>query len=200
MCSYTLWSKFFEEGGLCLLGRDRNGISEPVCHPSWLHHTAISLLGIWFVKNLFSRNIFTIDSYIQTAKKKHTDKGRSAIAAVNNELQDVTRIMVSNIEDVIHRGEALNSKFLILKKICFFSSGIQSIGSFPPQQEVSRGRSSTESTDCRVQTVCWDWNCEHSLPHIPICILLNWIIPPKRWLNYSRCCLAFCVIKNEFLF
>jgi hypothetical protein len=39
------------------------------------------------------------------------DKGRNAFAAVNNELQDVTRIMVSNIEDVIHRGEALNSFF-----------------------------------------------------------------------------------------
>lgn len=39
------------------------------------------------------------------------DKGRNAFAAVSNELQDVTRIMVSNIEDVIHRGEALNSLF-----------------------------------------------------------------------------------------
>ncbi|KAL7074695.1 hypothetical protein ACQ4LE_006063 [Meloidogyne hapla] len=48
------------------------------------------------------------DTYIQTAKRKHMDKGRNAFAAVNNELQDVTRIMVSNIEDVIHRGEALN--------------------------------------------------------------------------------------------
>ncbi|KAI3415786.1 hypothetical protein GPALN_005370 [Globodera pallida] len=48
------------------------------------------------------------DSYIQNTKRKHLDKGRNAMAAVNNELQDVTRIMVSNIEDVIHRGEALN--------------------------------------------------------------------------------------------
>uniref|UniRef100_A0A183CGL9 Longin domain-containing protein n=1 Tax=Globodera pallida TaxID=36090 RepID=A0A183CGL9_GLOPA len=48
-------------------------------------------------------------SYIQNTKRKHLDKGRNAMAAVNNELQDVTRIMVSNIEDVIHRGEALNS-------------------------------------------------------------------------------------------
>ncbi|KAK6019858.1 hypothetical protein COOONC_02934 [Cooperia oncophora] len=30
------------------------------------------------------------------------------MSAVSNELQDVARIMVSNIEDVIHRGEALN--------------------------------------------------------------------------------------------
>lgn len=48
------------------------------------------------------------DGYIQNAKRKHLDKSRNSIAAVNSELQDVTRIMVSNIEDVIHRGEALN--------------------------------------------------------------------------------------------
>jgi vesicle transport protein SEC22 len=48
------------------------------------------------------------DSYIQQAKRKYTDRNRYAMAAVNNELHDVTRIMVSNIEDVIHRGEALN--------------------------------------------------------------------------------------------
>ncbi|VDM31476.1 unnamed protein product [Toxocara canis] len=30
------------------------------------------------------------------------------MSAVSNELHDVARIMVSNIEDVIHRGEALN--------------------------------------------------------------------------------------------
>ncbi|KAL3124734.1 hypothetical protein niasHT_001571 [Heterodera trifolii] len=48
------------------------------------------------------------DSYIQNIKRKHLDRGRNAMAAVNSELQDVTRIMVSNIEDVIHRGEALN--------------------------------------------------------------------------------------------
>lgn len=35
------------------------------------------------------------------------------MSAVSSELQDVTRIMVSNIEDVIHRGEALNSTFEI---------------------------------------------------------------------------------------
>ena len=50
------------------------------------------------------------ESYIQQAKKKYTDRNRQAMAAVNAELQDVTRIMVSNIEDVLHRGESLNSK------------------------------------------------------------------------------------------
>ncbi|VDN03668.1 unnamed protein product [Thelazia callipaeda] len=48
------------------------------------------------------------DQYIQQAKRKYADRSRQAISAVSSELQDVTRIMVSNIEDVIHRGEALN--------------------------------------------------------------------------------------------
>jgi vesicle transport protein SEC22 len=48
------------------------------------------------------------DPYIQQAKRKYMDRNRQAMAAVNSELQDVTRIMVSNIEDVLHRGEALN--------------------------------------------------------------------------------------------
>ncbi|VBB27290.1 unnamed protein product [Acanthocheilonema viteae] len=48
------------------------------------------------------------DHYIQQAKRKYAGRSRHAISAVSSELQDVTRIMVSNIEDVIHRGEALN--------------------------------------------------------------------------------------------
>jgi len=48
------------------------------------------------------------DQYIQQAKRKYGDRQRYAMSAVNNELQDVTRIMITNIEDVIHRGEALN--------------------------------------------------------------------------------------------
>lgn len=48
------------------------------------------------------------DQYIQQTKHRYTDNSRFAINAVSNELQDVTRIMVTNIEDVIHRGEALN--------------------------------------------------------------------------------------------
>ncbi|TKR82106.1 hypothetical protein L596_015879 [Steinernema carpocapsae] len=48
------------------------------------------------------------DQYIQQAKKKYSDRSRFAMTAVNNELTDVTRIMVTNIEEVIHRGEALN--------------------------------------------------------------------------------------------
>jgi len=49
------------------------------------------------------------DSYIQQSKKKFVDRqSRGQLQAVHSELQDVQRIMVQNIEDVIHRGEALN--------------------------------------------------------------------------------------------
>ncbi|KAI6205645.1 hypothetical protein M3Y94_00815700 [Aphelenchoides besseyi] len=48
------------------------------------------------------------DSYIQQAKRKFADRNRYTMSAVSSELQDVTRIMVTNIEDVINRGEALN--------------------------------------------------------------------------------------------
>ncbi|CAJ0578343.1 unnamed protein product, partial [Mesorhabditis spiculigera] len=48
------------------------------------------------------------DSYIQQAKRKYSDRSRFAMQEVSSELKDVTRIMISNIEDVIHRGEALN--------------------------------------------------------------------------------------------
>ncbi|KAI6176066.1 hypothetical protein M3Y97_00758600 [Aphelenchoides bicaudatus] len=48
------------------------------------------------------------DSYIQQVRRNYTDRNSYGMSAVNNELRHVTRIMVSNIEDVIHRGEALN--------------------------------------------------------------------------------------------
>uniref|UniRef100_A0A0K0FL70 Vesicle-trafficking protein SEC22b n=2 Tax=Strongyloides TaxID=6247 RepID=A0A0K0FL70_STRVS len=48
------------------------------------------------------------DTYIQQAKRKYADKNRFAMSAVSNELQDVQRIMFSNIEDMLHRSEALN--------------------------------------------------------------------------------------------
>ncbi|CAO4382918.1 unnamed protein product [Caenorhabditis nigoni] len=48
------------------------------------------------------------DKYIQQAKQRYADTNKYTMNAVSNELQDVTRIMVTNIEDVIHRGEALN--------------------------------------------------------------------------------------------
>lgn len=43
-------------------------------------------------------------------RRAHIDE-RNRFYATRKELNDVTRIMISNVEDVIHRGEALNSSF-----------------------------------------------------------------------------------------
>uniref|UniRef100_A0A3B4A3J7 Vesicle-trafficking protein SEC22b n=1 Tax=Periophthalmus magnuspinnatus TaxID=409849 RepID=A0A3B4A3J7_9GOBI len=49
------------------------------------------------------------DNYIQKAKKMYVDgRARRNLGNINTELQDVQRIMVANIEEVLHRGEALS--------------------------------------------------------------------------------------------
>ncbi|XP_022107934.1 vesicle-trafficking protein SEC22b-like [Acanthaster planci] len=49
------------------------------------------------------------DTYIQKLKKSYTDtRARRNISHINTELQDVQRIMVQNIDDVMQRGVALS--------------------------------------------------------------------------------------------
>lgn len=49
------------------------------------------------------------DRYIQKAKKVFTDsRARRNLSALNTELQDVQRIMVQNIDDVLQRGVVLS--------------------------------------------------------------------------------------------
>lgn len=49
------------------------------------------------------------DNYIQKAKKTFTDsRARRNLSAINNQLQDVQRIMVQNIDDVLQRGTVLS--------------------------------------------------------------------------------------------
>ncbi|XKL68332.1 hypothetical protein PGB90_003823 [Kerria lacca] len=49
------------------------------------------------------------DTYIQRAKKTYTDsRVRRNLNTLNNELQDVQRIMVQNIDDVLQRGTVLS--------------------------------------------------------------------------------------------
>ncbi|XP_072297327.1 vesicle-trafficking protein SEC22b-A [Eucyclogobius newberryi] len=49
------------------------------------------------------------DNYIQKAKKTYVDsRARRNLGNINTELQDVQRIMVANIEEVLQRGEALS--------------------------------------------------------------------------------------------
>ncbi|XP_013384478.1 vesicle-trafficking protein SEC22b isoform X2 [Lingula anatina] len=50
------------------------------------------------------------DTYIQKAKKSYMDsRARRNLGHINTELQDVQRIMVQNIDDVLQRGEALSA-------------------------------------------------------------------------------------------
>jgi len=50
------------------------------------------------------------DTYIQKSKKNYTDSRASAnLNNLNVELQDVQRIMVQNIDDVLQRGESLSA-------------------------------------------------------------------------------------------
>ena len=66
--------------------------------------------------NNYGRKISTVtrpyqfiefDIYIQKAKKSLTDRRRN-INTINNQLQDVQRIMVQNIDDVLQRGAVLS--------------------------------------------------------------------------------------------
>ncbi|XP_028282858.1 vesicle-trafficking protein SEC22b-A [Parambassis ranga] len=50
------------------------------------------------------------DTYIQKSKKSYVDsRARRNFGSINSELQDVQRIMVANIEEVLQRGEALSA-------------------------------------------------------------------------------------------
>ncbi|XP_034469673.1 vesicle-trafficking protein SEC22b-A [Hippoglossus hippoglossus] len=50
------------------------------------------------------------DTYIQKTKKMYADsRARRNLGSINTELQDVQRIMVANIEEVLQRGEALSA-------------------------------------------------------------------------------------------
>lgn len=49
------------------------------------------------------------DTYIQKAKKQFSDsRSRRNLNVINNQLQDVQRIMVQNIDDVLQRGTVLS--------------------------------------------------------------------------------------------
>lgn len=63
---------------------------------------------IYYVYNLS-------DTYIQKSKKVFTDsRARRNLSALNTELQDVQRIMVQNIDDVLQRGVVLSGNIASL--------------------------------------------------------------------------------------
>ena len=61
------------------------------------------------------------DTFIQKTKKTYEDsRVRRNLSNINSELQDVQRIMVQNIDDVLQRGDALGGEFIVT---CLISSG-----------------------------------------------------------------------------
>lgn len=60
---------------------------------------------------MFISDFIVPDTYIQKTKKLYIDsRARRNLGSINTELQDVQRIMVANIEEVLQRGEALSGK------------------------------------------------------------------------------------------
>lgn len=60
-------------------------------------------------KYVFDTDLFNLDTYIQKARRSFMDsRTRRNLTAINTELQDVQRIMVRNIDDVLQRGSLLS--------------------------------------------------------------------------------------------
>lgn len=54
-----------------------------------------------------------IDTYMQKSRKSYMDsRARRNLSHINTELQDVQRIMVQNIDDVLMRGETLSGMYI----------------------------------------------------------------------------------------
>ena len=60
-------------------------------------------------KNLRPYPFIEFDSYIQKTKRKFQDNRRSSkVNLLNTELNDIQRIMLKNVEDILDRGEKLS--------------------------------------------------------------------------------------------
>ncbi|ELU03416.1 hypothetical protein CAPTEDRAFT_92845 [Capitella teleta] len=103
---------YFIERGICFLG---------LCDKNFSKRLAFAYLedlsAEFFVQ--FGARVDTVarpysfiefDTYMQKAKKSYMDsRARRNLNAINTELQDVQRIMVQNIDDVLQRGDALSA-------------------------------------------------------------------------------------------
>lgn len=70
----------------------------------------ILVVSMWLLSaNVVLHLCSSTDTYIQKARKTYTDsRVRRNLNSLNNELQDVQRIMVQNIDDVLQRGTVLS--------------------------------------------------------------------------------------------
>ncbi|XP_051944641.1 vesicle-trafficking protein SEC22b-A [Hippocampus zosterae] len=101
-------------------------IAEDVCYLSLCEPSFPKKIVFAYLEDLYhefsdqyGRRISTVtrpysfiefDTYIQKTKKSYIDsRARRNLGSINTELQDVQKIMVANIEEVLQRGEALSA-------------------------------------------------------------------------------------------
>ena len=62
--------------------------------------------------------LFSLDNYIQKSRKNFMDsRSRRNMNRLNDELQDVQKVMVQNIDDLLQRGETLSGKIVLLGRL-----------------------------------------------------------------------------------
>ena len=104
------------------------------------------------------------DTFIQKAKKSILDaRGRRHLNQLNTELQDVQRIMVQNIDDVLQRGVAISGLSpaavllpLLLTPLPLLRTGQQGEQPVHHVSEVQEGREIPEpESNVREGSGCW---------------------------------------------
>lgn len=100
-----------------LYGRRVNSVTRPYSFIEFsMYHFPFSILYFIFYNLVFILYLkfFFSDTYIQKAKKVFLDgRSRRNMNALNSQLQDVQRIMVQNIDDVLQRGTVLSGNNII---------------------------------------------------------------------------------------
>ena len=62
--------------------------------------------------------LFSLDNYIQKSRKNFMDsRSRRNMNRLNDELQDVQKVMVQNIDDLLQRGETLSGKIILFERL-----------------------------------------------------------------------------------
>jgi len=102
---------YYIEDGVCFLVLCEKGFSKRLAY-SYLEDLQLEFSSQYGRKvQTVSRpySLIEFDTYIRKAKKKVMDsRSRVHLSSVNTELQDVQRIMVQNIDDVLQRGVAIS--------------------------------------------------------------------------------------------
>lgn len=102
-----LHTEFFDQ-----YGRRVPSVTRPYSFIEFGKTDSHSVMRSKMVKYFYRYSIAVSDTYIQKNKKAYIDsRARRNLGSINTELQDVQRIMVANIEEVLQRGEALSSEY-----------------------------------------------------------------------------------------